>query len=162
MYSLKILLVLLLAVSSEASPAMLVEKIVVYKEKRILQLIHHDKILKTYKIALGGNPKGHKNFEGDKKTPEGHYKIITKNPHSQFYKSLRISYPNAKDIQFAKKHGKNPGGELFIHGLGKEFSYLGNAHVQHDWTLGCIAVTNEEIDEIYTNVSANTPIEIYP
>lgn len=139
-----------------------VDKILVFKSKREMQLLRDQRVLRVYKIALGGNPVGHKKVEGDNKTPEGLYKIVQHNPKSQFYKSLRISYPNEADRKAANQLGKDAGGDIMIHGLGKGFAFLGKAHVLHDWTLGCIAVTNEEIDEIFTAVADGTPIEIRP
>lgn len=143
-------------------PLLQSDKILIEKAKRELHLMKGTKILKTYKVALGGNPEGHKQFAGDKKTPEGLYKIVGHNPNSQFYKSLRISYPNGQDRSRAEKLGRSPGSDIMIHGLGKGFAYLGKLHTAYDWTLGCIAVTNEEIDEIYASVANGTPIEIRP
>jgi len=136
------------------------DKVLVLKSARTLSLMKKNKVYKTYKIALGLSPVGPKLMEGDNKTPEGLYKISGHNPNSQFYKSLRISYPNARDIKNAKKLGKSPGSDIMIHGLGREFGYIGKRHADNDWTWGCIAVTNEEIDEIYAAVANGTPIEI--
>ncbi len=138
------------------------DKIIVYKAKRQLQLIQKGKILKTYKIALGSHPVGHKLKEGDGKTPEGAYKIIAKNTWSQFYLSLKISYPNTDDCKQAKANKVNPGGDIMIHGLGKKFEFLGKIHTLYDWTQGCIAVTNKEIKEIFNAVKVGTPIIIHP
>lgn len=148
--------------SEPATPIGKVDRIVVYKAKRELHLMSGAKKLKTYKVALGGNPVGHKEVEGDKKTPEGSYKIIQHNPRSQFYKSLRISYPNDADKKRAAKQKKSPGSDIMVHGLGRGFGYLGAAHRLSDWTLGCIAVTNDEIDEIYASVADGTSIDIFP
>ena len=138
------------------------DKILVFKSKRELHLLKGEKILKTYKVALGGDPLGHKQVEGDKKTPEGKYKIIGHNPKSKFYKSLRVSYPNDKDRENAAKQGMSAGSDIMVHGLGTGFSHLGKLHLLSDWTLGCIAVTNDEIDEIYAAVTDGTTIEIKP
>lgn len=139
-----------------------VDRITVYKARRELHLQNGAQILKTYKVALGGNPVGPKEVEGDKKTPEGTYKIIAHNPKSQFYKSLRISYPNESDIKRAAQLKKSAGSDIMIHGLGTGFGVLGSTHRLRDWTLGCIAVTNEEIDEIYASVQDGTRIDIEP
>ncbi len=139
-----------------------IDQILVYKSKRQLQLLSQNKVIKEYKIALGGHPTGHKEQEGDRRTPEGSYKIDLKRTNSQFYKSLRISYPNVQDRLQAKIKNVSPGGDIYIHGLPKSFSFIGEFHLKRDWTLGCIAVTNPEIDEIFENVSLNTPITIYP
>src|SRR5260221_6465374 len=141
-------------------PSSSVDKIEVYKSKRELLLISNGKVIRKYQIALGGSPVGHKRFEGDQKTPEGIYIIDERNPRSRFHKSSHISYPNTEDLEYASKHNKSPGGELYIHGLGK-FGYLGKMHTLKDWTLGCIAVTNEEIEEIYALVKNGTRIEIF-
>lgn len=154
------------AVPKESKPiaksTIQVDKVIVYKSKRELQLLFKDRVVTKYKIALGGNPKGHKEQEGDQKTPEGKYKIDWHNPNSQFYKSLHISYPNKQDKLRAKKLGVSPGGDIFIHGLPKTWASIGKAHALHDWTLGCIALTNKEITEIYNNVKDGTVIIINP
>lgn len=136
--------------------------IVVIKSKRVMFLFSEGKIIKAYKIALGKNPVGKKTIQGDGKTPEGRYLIIDRNPNSNFYKSLKISYPNSSDIEKANQLGMPPGGDIMIHGLSKNIEYLGKYHILEDWTEGCIAVTNEEIDEIWGIVQDGTPIEILP
>ena len=103
---------------------------------------------KTYKVALGTQPIGAKERQGDHKTPEGTYTIDSKIEKSQFHRALHISYPNAADRKRALKLGVSPGGDVEIHGLGAEYGWVGSAHRRVDWTDGCIAVTNEEIDEI--------------
>lgn len=139
-----------------------IDKIEVLKKERKMNVYSNGKLLKTYKIALGPSPEGHKEFQGDGKTPEGIYKVDGKNPHSLYHKNLGVSYPNDKDRAHAKKHGKSAGGDIKIHGIGKTFGHLGKAHALSDWTLGCIAVTNEEIDEIYTRTNVGAVIEIKP
>lgn len=139
-----------------------VDYILVMKEKRTLELYSKKKLVKSYKIALGFNPVGHKEQEGDGKTPEGKYSICWKNFNSQYYRSLKISYPAPKDKKNAAKKGVDPGSDIMIHGLGKKLGYIGKDHTKHDWTLGCIALTNEEILEIYQCVKAGTCIEIKP
>jgi murein L,D-transpeptidase YafK len=153
-----------LACQSESAgkPIGKADKIVVHKQKRELHLMNGGKTLKIYKVALGGSPVGRKEVEGDQKTPEGVYKITAHNPRSQFYKSLRVSYPNESDRKRAAALKKSPGSDIMIHGLGDNFGFLGKAHRLSDWTLGCIAVTNEEIDEIYASVIDGTQIEILP
>lgn len=138
------------------------DRIVVVKSARTLTLFRHGKVLKTYQVALGTHPIGGKTREGDGKTPEGAYTISARNVHSQFHRSLRISYPNADDRERAKKLGVRPGGDIFIHGLPPQWAWLGAAHRERDWTLGCIAVTNSEIDEIWASVPTGTPVEIRP
>jgi len=136
--------------------------IVVIKSKRVMFLMKEGKIIKSYRIALGKNPTGKKVSQGDGKTPEGRYYIIGRNPNSNFYKSLKISYPNGQDYNHAIRFHINPGGEIMIHGLSKKVEYLGKYHIIEDWTEGCIAVTNEEMDEIWKLVPDGTPIEILP
>lgn len=151
-----------LCTAVENQDQLAITKVLVEKSKRELHLMHKDKKVKSYTIALGGNPIGHKTQEGDLKTPEGIYKIDWRNPNSQFHKSLHISYPNAVDKAQAQKRRVSPGGAIFIHGLGPNFGFLGTLHTKSDWTLGCIAVTNEEIEEIWDRVPNGTVIEILP
>jgi murein L,D-transpeptidase YafK len=138
------------------------DRVLVLKKERTLQLLDQGKVIKTYKIALGGEPVGPKTKQGDHKTPEGVYVLDSRNAHSRFYKSIHISYPNAGDRAAARKLGLSPGGDVFVHGLPKGFGYVGAAHRLRDWTDGCIAVTNQEIDEIWPAVADGTPIEIRP
>jgi len=139
-----------------------IDKIVVYKSKRQLLAYSDGKLLKIYKISLGSKAIGNKEFEGDKKTPEGLYFINDKNPRSDFHKNLGISYPNKNDIENAKRLGKQTGGEIKIHGIKNKIGYIGKFHRWNDWTSGCIAVTDEEIDELYNAVKIGTQIEIKP
>ena len=145
-----------------AQAAMKADRIVVEKSKRTLALMDGSRILKTYKVALGGQPVGAKDRQGDHKTPEGIYSVDAKNPNSQFYKALHISYPNPADRANARKLGVSPGGDVEIHGLGAKWGWIGAKHLLTDWTDGCIAVTNEEIDEIYPLVKIGTTVEIRP
>jgi murein L,D-transpeptidase YafK len=139
-----------------------IDKLVVYKSKRQLLAYSNGQLVKTYKISLGRQPIGDKEFEGDKKTPEGMYTIYDKNPHSIAHKNLGISYPNENDILHAKDMKKSPGGAIKIHGLYNGTGLLGKFHRLYDWTNGCIAVTDEEIDELYNAVKIGTEIEIKP
>jgi murein L,D-transpeptidase YafK len=145
-----------------AQTATKVDRIVIEKSKRTLSLMDGTKTLKTYKVALGGQPVGPKDRQGDHKTPEGIYSVDAKNPKSQFYKALHISYPNQPDRANARKLGVSPGGDVEIHGLGSKWGWLGAKHRLTDWTDGCIALTNEEIEEIYPLIKVGTPIEIRP
>ncbi len=133
-----------------------VTRIQVFKGKRQLQLLHHNVLLKAYNFELGFAPEGHKAFEGDGRTPEGSYLIDRKNPDSRYHLSVGISYPNADDVAYARAKGLSPGGDIFIHGTPNPFSN------ETDWTWGCIAVTNDEIEEIYAMVNEGTLITIYP
>jgi murein L,D-transpeptidase YafK len=138
------------------------DQIVVVKSARTMTLESNGRILKTYKIALGGQPVGAKQRQGDRKTPEGKYVIDAKNEHSQFFMALRLSYPNAADRAHARSLGAGPGGDVEIHGLGKQYGWIGPRHRLVDWTDGCIAVTNEEIQEIFGLVPVGTRVEIKP
>ena len=138
------------------------DRILVLKKERTLQLLDRGKVVKTYKVALGGDPIGPKSRRGDHKTPEGVYLLDSRNAHSQFYKSIHISYPSARDREAARRLGVSPGGDVFVHGLPNGYGFLGASHRLKDWTDGCIAVTNEEIDEIWKIVPDGTPIEIRP
>lgn len=119
-------------------------------------------LLKTYPVALGFSPVGHKQFEGDGKTPEGRYTINSRNPNSSYHKNLGISYPNAADRARAAAQGKSAGGDIKIHGLRNGLGGIGAQHLRRDWTHGCIAVTNGEIDELYALVKSQAEIEILP
>ena len=138
------------------------DHVVVLKKERTLELLSRGKVVKTYKVALGGDPVGPKTRQGDHKTPEGAYVLDFRNAHSQFYKSLHISYPNAHDRALARQKGVSPGGDVFVHGLPNGYGAIGAAHRLRDWTDGCVAVTNEEIDEIWKTVPDGTQIEIRP
>jgi murein L,D-transpeptidase YafK len=136
------------------------DRVLVLKSKRELLLLNRERVLKTYRISLGGDPVGPKTMEGDRKTPEGKYVLDWHNPQSDFYKSIHISYPNQADIARAAKLGVPPGEDLFIHGQPND--YHGPGKQPGDWTDGCIAVSNAEMDEIWRAVPDGTPIEIKP
>lgn len=135
-----------------------VTHVLVMKDDRKLYLFHHDKVLKKYPVDLGFTAEGHKQFEGDGKTPEGRYYIDRRNPNSAFHLSLGISYPNAADIAFAQAHGKSPGGDIFIHGQPNGERRVGRP----DWTAGCISLKNRQMEEIYAMVRNGTPVTIKP
>lgn len=139
-----------------------IDALLVYKSKRKMLAYHQGQYVKTYTISLGQNPIGTKEFEGDKKTPEGIYYINAKNPNSSYHKNLGISYPNPQDIQNADRMGKAVGGDVKIHGLRNGKAYIGKFQRWTDWTWGCIAVTNEEIDELYKAVVIGATIDIRP
>lgn len=143
-----------------------VTSIEVFKNQRVLLLKNNNEVIRRYPIRLGFNPEGHKHFENDGKTPEGVYSIDWRNSQSAYYKSLHISYPDTKDIAYAKQHNQPTGGDIMIHGsvpkslLSMPFS---STYMPHkDWTLGCIAVRNSDIDEIWQFVPNHTKIIIYP
>ena len=133
-----------------------VTQIEVNKAERKMYLLHGDKVLKAYNVALGFMPEGHKQFEGDGKTPEGTYYISHRNPNSEFHLSLGISYPNDADRAFATQNGKPTGGDIYIHGGPNR------KVTKRDWTAGCIAVTDRQMETIYSMVKPGTPIQIMP
>ena len=138
------------------------DKVLVEKGERRLTLLRHGQTLKTYRVALGPNVAGHKQAEGDGRTPEGRYRLDWRNPQSKFHLSLHVDYPNETDKTRAAERGVPPGGEIMIHGLPKGAGGLGSLHYLRDWTAGCIAVSNEEIEEIWDAVDDGTEIEIVP
>lgn len=133
-----------------------VTRIVVYKEDRLMQLFHFDEVLETYEIELGFAPEGHKAEEGDGRTPEGDYVIDRRNPNSEYFLSIGISYPNTEDVARARSAGISPGGDIFIHGTTRPFRR------QNDWTAGCIAISNRDMRQVYAMVQNGTPITVYP
>ncbi|QNS16210.1 L,D-transpeptidase family protein [Mannheimia bovis] len=139
-----------------------ITRLVVLKGQRQMFAYNGDKLIKIYPISLGFNPIGHKQFEGDGKTPEGIYTINERNKNSNYHKNLGISYPNSQDKAFAEAQGKSAGGLIKIHGLHNGFGDIGRNHLLKDWTHGCIAVTNEEIDELFSSVIHRAEIEIKP
>jgi murein L,D-transpeptidase YafK len=135
-----------------------VTRVAVMKADRRLFLMHDEQVLKVYEIDLGFAPNGHKEAEGDGRTPEGRYLIDRRNPNSDFHLSLGISYPNEFDVEHASSMGFEPGGDIFIHGERRR----GIDRRGRDWTAGCIAVRNRDIEWIYAMVKDGTPIDIYP
>lgn len=138
------------------------DKIVVSKSARTLTLYEGQRLLKSYWVSLGSEPVGAKQFEGDGRTPEGSYVIASRNPRSSYYRALRISYPSAADATRANAAGKSPGGEIMIHGLRNGLGWMGRWHRWRDWTAGCIAVTNDEMDELWRAVPDGVRVEIQP
>ncbi|MGM0768206.1 MAG: L,D-transpeptidase family protein [Pseudomonadota bacterium] len=148
----------------KASPStsQTINKVLVRKSERRLFLMDDDEVVRSYRISLGENPEGHKLYEGDQRTPEGDYQLDWRNENSDFYKSIHISYPSPRDRELAQAWGLDPGGSIMIHGLPNEAGDLAFAYTGLDWTNGCIAVTNEEMDEIWNLVTNGTPIRILP
>jgi murein L,D-transpeptidase YafK len=150
--------------SGRTAPASkeLADEIVVVKSEHEMTLLHQGKVLHKYDVALSTIPVGAKERNGDHKVPEGEYRIDFKKTASQFHLALHVSYPNAADRAHAKSLGVDPGGEIEIHGLAKQYAWMGTLHRKYDWTNGCIAVTNAEIEEIYPLVPIGTKVEIRP
>ena len=154
-----LLLIGMLATEDHATKA---DQVIVAKSERTLTILLQGKILRTYKVALGGAHAGAKEQEGDHKTPEGHYMLDRRNAKSRYYKSIHVSYPNEQDKKRASRRGVAAGGDIMIHGLPDGFGWLGATHRTLDWTDGCVAVTNPEMDEIWELVPDGTPIDIQP
>lgn len=144
-----------------AAPAV-ADSIVVEKSQHRLSLYHGGTLLRSYLVALGQEPIGDKVKIGDNRTPEGVFRIEARNPASRYHRSLRISYPDAAHRARARQLGVSPGGDIMIHGLPDSQAWVGAAHRDFDWTEGCIAVTNQEIEEIWSAVAVGTPIRIKP
>ena len=138
------------------------DKIVVVKSERRLYLLRDGEVMKSYRVALGRQPRGTKLHEGDGRTPEGRYVLDARNRASNFYRALRVSYPSSADRVRAQALGQAAGGLIMIHGLPNERPNWGEEHWMFNWTNGCIAVTNREMDEIWASVDVGTPIEIRP
>ncbi len=138
------------------------EFILVEKRARRLTLWYGGFPVRAFRVSLGENPVGDKQRRGDGRTPEGRYWIAGRNRTSRFYRSLHISYPSSADEYEASRAGSTAGGDIMIHGLPAGAGWIGKHHARFDWTRGCIAVTNEEIDEIWELVADGTPIEIRP
>ncbi len=139
-----------------------VDSILILKKAHTLELLSHGSVVRTYKVALGRGGLAPKEREGDARTPEGRYFIDSRNEHSGFYRALHISYPSPEDRRRAAQRGVAPGGAIMIHGIKNGLGWLGATHRTIDWTAGCIAVTDAEIDEIWELVPVGTPVEIRP
>ena len=150
------------AVKNPLPPGTVADKVLIEKKDRRLTLLSNGKTLKAYRVALGRNPEGKKLQDGDKRTPEGAYRIDWRKERSRYRRALHISYPNDNDIVQAKARGVSPGGDIMIHGLPNGIGFIGKIHVKRDWTLGCVAVTNPEIEEIWRVVPDGTVVEIVP
>jgi murein L,D-transpeptidase YafK len=159
-------LILLLPASLRASRipfrAKQADRIVIVKSARTMTLYNGREILRTYHVALSRDPVGPKERAGDHKVPEGDYVVDMKNAHSRFHLALHLSYPNASDRKRARKLGVDPGGNVEIHGLESPYAWMGSLQRQVNWTDGCIAVTNSEVEELWRLVSVGTRVEIKP
>ncbi len=146
--------------SAESFP--MADEVVVLKSKRRLELRRGGEVMRSFPVALGGNPEGHKLQEGDQRTPEGRYLLDGRNPQSAFFLALRVSYPNAEDVRQARERGVEPGNNIMIHGLPNEPKHPSRQYLQSDWTDGCIAVSNSAMIDIWLSVRDGTPITILP
>lgn len=152
------------AVAASASPApiQMVDSLVLRKRSHVLTLYERGVPVRRYLVALGRQPEGDKQYLGDQRTPEGVFHIVERNPASRYHLALRLSYPDSAHRARAAALGRSPGGDIMIHGLPDEYADVGAAHREDDWTEGCIAVTNAEIEEIWRLVLVGSPIEIEP
>ena len=151
-----------LAIVTTAAFAEKADLVVVKKSESRLYLQRGGKQIASFKIALGADPEGHKQQEGDERTPEGRYVLDSKNPKSAYFKSIHISYPNAVDVATAKAHGVNPGGLIMIHGQKNGLGWLAALAQLFDWTDGCVALSNDDMEKLWSAVDVGTRIEIYP
>jgi murein L,D-transpeptidase YafK len=138
------------------------DRVLVDKSEHRLVLLRGGSVLKGYRVSFGADPVGHKQREGDERTPEGLYRIDRRNARSAFHRSLHVSYPDRRDVERARELGVAPGGDIMIHGIRNGLGWAGRLHRLADWTDGCIAVTNREMDELWRAVPDGTPIEVRP
>ena len=152
------------ATSTELSPVSdaVVDRIVIEKSKRTMTLLKQGSEVRTYKVALGRNPIGPKIQKGDQKTPEGLYYVDYKLQNSVYHRALHLNYPNQDDIERARSLGVTPGNSIMIHGMKEDKLWMGDVQYLFDWTNGCIALTNREIEEVWVLVPEWTPVEIRP
>ncbi len=149
-------------ISSTEAGLPMADSVVVRKSERRMYLMRQGEVLRSYKIALGLRPEGHKQFEGDFRTPEGKYRLVRRNPNSEYFLSIEISYPGPEDVARARKLGLNPGGAIMIHGQPNVPRRSADYYANVDWTEGCIAVSNSDMVEIWLMTPPDTPIEILP
>ena len=140
----------------------LADRVVVDKSDRKLLLLRAGEVLRSYKVSLGLRPEGHKQFEGDFRTPEGAYRLTRRNPNSEYFLSIQVDYPNDNDIARARRQGLKPGGAIMIHGQPNMPRKPRDYYTNVDWTEGCIAVSNSDMVEIWLMTPPDTPIEIQP
>ena len=136
--------------------------VVVHKATHSLELYRHGALLKSYSVSLGRHPEGTKRHQGDGRTPEGQYVLDYRKPNSSFYRALHISYPSPADLVAARTQGVDPGGLVMVHGMKNGWGWLGRLHLAFDWTDGCVAVTDREMDEIWRAVPDGTKITLEP
>ncbi|MEY4760311.1 MAG: hypothetical protein RLZZ200_167 [Pseudomonadota bacterium] len=147
---------------SASDPLPLVDRVVVRKGQRRLELLRGGEVIRSYKVALGLQPAGHKEREGDFRTPEGRYQLTRRNPRSDYFLSIQVSYPNDEDVRRARENGWAPGGSIMIHGLPNTLKKDRSWYATHDWTNGCIALSNADMVEMWLLARNNLPIDILP
>ena len=158
----KTIFCILLVCFSTLSYAEMADHVLVVKSKKTLYLEKDGKVFASFPVVFGGNPKGHKEKEGDNRTPEGKYTIDEKKEDSGYYKALHISYPNEQDIAAAKAKGVKPGGKIYIHGQKNGYGWAARVTQSFNWTKGCIALTNANMKKVWDAVKEGTPIDIKP
>ena len=160
----KVLFIVLLLILQTANglSAQKADSVLVIKSEKRLYLMDKGERFASFPVTFGAEPVGHKQMQGDERTPEGHYTLTYKNPKSKFYKSIHISYPNAKDRENARRLGVDPGGDIMIHGLGKDWEWAASLAQFFSWTNGCIALSNRDMDQVWEAVDSGTSIEIRP
>ncbi len=150
------------AAASSGRDLPLADKILVRKSERRLYLLKGAEVIRSYRVALGLNPEGPKEREGDFRTPEGNYHLVRRNPRSDYFLSLEVSYPNDLDLERARRNRWEPGGSIMIHGLPNTLKRPPDYYASRDWTNGCIALSNSDMLEIWLLTPDNVPIEIQP
>lgn len=159
----RVLLAVLLVMASALSNAIeKADRVVVVKSSKTLSLYRDQKLIRAFPVVFGANPIGHKQQEGDERTPEGQYTLDFKKADSAFYKAIHISYPSAQDVESARKRGVSPGGSVMIHGQKNHLGWASFISQHFNWTNGCIALTNEDMELVWQAVDAGTPIEVKP
>ena len=153
---------ILVALPALAGDFPIADKVVVEKSKRKLHLMKEGEAFRSFDIALGLAPQGDKQHEGDQKTPEGLYALDARNPDSDFFLSIHISYPDANDVREARRRGRNPGGQIMIHGQPNDPTYSEAYYASEDWTNGCIALSNSDMIDLWLMTANDIPIEILP
>jgi murein L,D-transpeptidase YafK len=149
-------------VSLQSEPLPAVDRVLVKKSERRLYLMHGGNVVRTYRVSLGLSPVGQKERSGDFRTPEGNYRLDLRNPHSDFFLSIKVSYPNEQDVKRARARHWDTGGSIMIHGMPNLMKHDPDYYLNHDWTDGCIAVSNSDMVEIWMLVPDEVPIEIVP
>lgn len=157
-----LLIMLFSLFSTRAAANAEIDLVRVLKKDHKLQLLAEGSVVHEFPIALGKNPKGHKEKEGDGRTPEGVYTLDLKKRDSSFYRAIRISYPNEADVAAAREKGVSPGGQIMIHGQRNGYGWLAPLVQRKDWTQGCVALTNGDMEKVWKLVKEGTPIEIHP
>jgi len=156
------LLAVVQAATADDKPLQQADRVVIEKGRRTLTLFAGERQLAAFQVALGREPFGRKLCQGDNRTPEGLYRVSGRKENSRFHRALRLSYPSERDLDRAREAGCEPGGDIMIHGLKEDWAFLGKRHRRIDWTKGCIAVTNEEIERIWAMVPDGVEVEIRP